>query len=334
MALTIAPALIVVYVLGFALTVTVITAYVRHRKELLATSIDLLFCFVLVVDLIWCIACFSLEINVVVNPQSGWSRTQCDVSGITVVGCAGNAIAAHAMIAVDRWLSVIARVQDSRPWLLGALVTQLLLFVVLSVGQTHFSARKFELMESGVYCFLPLVAIDGDYGDLIWSYFTTCYCVVATGVIVAAYGHIYVRFFRVRRSVHAQTHAESDDKKDIPGTRLNLRGPDFDLERRQVFFRCICLASAFLLTYSILFGNFMYRVLAGRHVPAWLDGLGGTVSSADLVVTPIMIVVMNKKVLRAVEAVIGIRLPPWRPADKGHNAEPVGKNVGVEPAAS
>ncbi|KAJ3141378.1 hypothetical protein HK101_003415, partial [Irineochytrium annulatum] len=278
MALTLAPALFVVYVVGFALTVTLLTAYVRHRKELLATSTDLLFCVVLVVDLV----------NVVVNPQSGWSRTACDVSGITVVGCAGTAIVTHALIALDRWLSVVARVQDSRPWLVGALIAQLLLFVNLSVGQTHFSARKFELMESGDYCFLPLVAIDGDYRDLAFSYFTACYCMLATGVVVAAYGHIYVRFIR--------THAASDHKKDH-STRLNLRGPDVDLERRQVFFRCMSLAGAFLSTYSILFGNLIYRILADRHVPAWLDGLGGIVGNADLIVTPIMIIAMNKKVL-------------------------------------
>ncbi|KAJ3193506.1 hypothetical protein HK101_004714 [Irineochytrium annulatum] len=340
--------MLVVYAVGLPLNVApaseqviLVAAYVKHRRDLLVRTIDYLFLLVVLVHLIWCV-CFVWIQAYITLTLDGFAAsgdlgfTLCQAAGIILLETAGNAIAVHMLMSIDRWLIVVARFRDSRPTLITIAVAIEVMFASIVVVQMRYSRRAFEPAESGLYCFFPFFATDGDYTDLTVTIFASGFCVVAASVIASAYAHIYFTAIRINRvpvvnntsshgssamrvnpvpAVVANTNSSSHNSghgQQNTATSLLSHKYANEVDARAIFFRCIGVVSVFMITYMFEFTLFGYKLIGNAPVAQWVDGLAATMTAVDTAATPILIVVMNNKVLKAFEDVVGFRLPPWR----------------------
>ncbi|KAJ3173871.1 hypothetical protein HK101_011016 [Irineochytrium annulatum] len=355
-----------IYTIAFPLNVRyflaiLLAAYVKHRRTLLQRTIDHLFLFIVLIELIWCIL-FAWMVAHIVIIRHGFDSSPegdllCQIAGVVVLETAGNAITTHMLIAIERWLTVVAGVRDSRVGIAALLLVLEAGFAGMAYAQWRVMSRRFEPAESGLYSFFPLlVGPSGDYAPLAVSIVAVGYCSLSTAVILGAYGYIYVTAIRVRRAVGSTGHGSSDEKRKrsrqertthtshttasdeshpsstdgrmsvdnavhptrVAGTTSDENGVKAATlraatsrasEDRKLFFRCVAVLGVFLSTYSLAFYGFLYKLIANRYVSVTFDTVAMVLTSCDMVVTPIMIVVTNRKVAAAAADVVGMKMP-------------------------
>ncbi|KAJ3193509.1 hypothetical protein HK101_004717 [Irineochytrium annulatum] len=305
------------YAVGLPLNAILVAAYIKHRRELLVRTIDHLFLFVIFTHMSWAFVNAWIQAYVVLTLDGFAASPQgvqlCQAAGIMMVATVGNAITAHMLMSIDRWLIVVAGVRDSRLTVIVIGLCVELIFAGLAVGQSKDTERAFEPAESGLYCFFPFIT-RRDYADLTVTILASVYCALASTVILCAYSHIYFRAIRVCRP--STPLVEEDAPGTIPLKRAQLENLSkkysSEVDTRRMFFRCLGVLAVFGGSYMLEFGNFAYRLATNKEVAGWVDGVAGMLSLVDTIATPVLIVAMNDKVQKAVEDAVGLKLSHWR----------------------
>ncbi|KAJ3165805.1 hypothetical protein HK101_012082 [Irineochytrium annulatum] len=305
------------YAMGLPFNAILMTAYIKHRRELLVRTIDHLFLFVILTHMSWAFVNAWIQAYVILTLDGFTASPQgaelCQTAGILVVVTVGNAITAHMLMSIDRWLIVVAGVRDSTPTVIVVGVCVELMFTSLAVAQSRYTERTFEPAESGLYCFFPFVT-RGDYADLTVTILASVYCVLASTIILCAYSHIYFRV--IRMSKPSPPSVNEDAPATIPLTQAHLanlsKKYSGEVDTRRMFFRCLGVLAVFGGSYMLEFGNFAYKLATNQKVAGWVDGVAGMLTLLDTIATPTLIIAMNDKVMEAVEDVVGFKLSRWR----------------------
>ncbi|KAJ3144814.1 hypothetical protein HK101_002591 [Irineochytrium annulatum] len=304
------------YIVGAPMNLVLLIAYVKHRRELLVQAVDHLFLLIVIIHFGWCTiyAWLQCYVSLFRNGYDGspTSHLLCQTTGVLLLETSANAILTHALIATERWLTVVRGIADTRPYLLTILGTAELLLVAMAVIQLH-STRQFEPTVSGLYCFFPFVVPDGNYMPLLGTIMATTGCILAAVAILCSYAYIYVKVIRASQRVARHTVVDLSDEIGPPLQRATttirkargVMGSDDHV--RKVFYRCLGVVAVFGCTYLILFISLEYRLLANVNVPDWVDALAATLGACDTLITPVMITVMNRKVAEAVAEVVGMQ---------------------------
>ncbi|KAJ3144816.1 hypothetical protein HK101_002593 [Irineochytrium annulatum] len=309
-----------------------LVAYVKHRRDLLVRTVDCLFLLIIIVHIVWTIVFSWVQgyVNITLGgfDASTSSNIRCQAIGILLLETAGNAIATHVLIAVERWMTVVRGVRDTRPTLLAILASSEILFAVILVIQTH-STRPFEPEQSGLYCFFPFVAKGKDIASLAGTIMAGCFCLVSAGIVMGTYAYIYVVVIRTSRRAadnNEKTLAcDSSGEHGSPQAGRTARWGASEHDRR-IFYRCVGVVGVYTTCYFLEFANFGYQLIANTRVADWVDGLAATLTAVDTLASPIMIVFMNKKLARAAASVVGLQIPEWwmTPGGRRGHVHPVG----------
>ncbi|KAJ3125925.1 hypothetical protein HK101_005830, partial [Irineochytrium annulatum] len=188
--------MIAMYIIAIPLNLVLLVAYLKHRRELLVHTLDHLFLLIVALHLGWCILYAWLQ-NYITLFRHGYddsptSDILCQASGVVLLEISGNAIMTHVLIATERWLSVVWGLADTRSYLIAIAFVLETMLAVMAAVQTH-STRRFEPTESGLYCFFPFVAADGDYRPLLGTIIGSAYAVMTSTAILCSYAYIYVK---------------------------------------------------------------------------------------------------------------------------------------------
>ncbi|KAJ3173868.1 hypothetical protein HK101_011013 [Irineochytrium annulatum] len=314
-----------VYVAAFALNLILLVGYIKHRRDLLVRTIDYLFVLIVVIHLLMCVL-FGWVIAYIAMIHGGFdgspaSDALCLASGTIAVELSGNAVTAHMLIAIERLMTVSGAVKDTRPTLLAILAVVEVL-AATAVVLAHVTGG-FEPSESGVGCFLPFRPDGAGVTRLLGTFVTASYCALASAIVLFSYTYIYITVILARRRATGTIIAISDEKgRALPGPPAHGAGGDRELK---VFYRCIGVVLVFLSTYLLQFGTFAYRLVTGAPCPVWVDTLAATLSGSDALLTPVTMVLVNRKVAEAAASVVGLRLPTSASAgDGGRRVHPVG----------
>ncbi|KAJ3190923.1 hypothetical protein HK101_008252 [Irineochytrium annulatum] len=298
-----------IYGVGLLLNGILLCSYIKNRKNLLVQVIDYLFLIVICFQLSWAIFFVWFAVSFMsLSPQHLGQSYLCPIVGVATIAIVFNAITIHMVIAVERWLVVVAGSRKTWP-LFGIAAFAESLITVTSWVQMQ-TTRKFEVSGTGTLCAAPCIAINRNYSELSVTIVLTSYCAVATGIILYAYVHIYKRLLTVTRALDRPS-GNRESGNDLVDTEYSGT-PAINREKHQVFYRCVGLVNVFLSTYAIELVAYVYKLASDQVMPAWVEALGEVLTTADVVATPIMIMFTNSKVLVAVESVVGMRLPPWK----------------------
>ncbi|KAJ3173872.1 hypothetical protein HK101_011017 [Irineochytrium annulatum] len=305
-----------------------LVAYVKHRRDLLVRTIDHLFFLIILVHLVICVLYSWVQAYITLihggYDDSPAGDTLCQVDGILTLELAGNAVTVHVLVAIERWMTVVLGVKDTPPTLLAILAVVEVLFAAAITIQLH-SVRRFEPAESGLYCFFPSVtqADSPMANSLIGTKMLGAYCGGATVIILSSYAYIYVVMVRSSR--------RTADKPAIHTTHdMTPRGGE---REQRVFYRCVGVVAVFACTYLLEFSSIVYELMANAHVPGWIDALAATLSGLDAIASPVMMLLMNKKVAEAAAVVVGVRLPPWMSREGRRRVHPTA-TTSAEPGRS
>ncbi|KAJ3192389.1 hypothetical protein HK101_006626 [Irineochytrium annulatum] len=325
------------YMAAIPLNAILLATYAKHRRELLVHTTDYLFVLLLIIEFSWAASFIWVEGYSTIylggfDAASPQKDIACQIAAVLAIETAGNATTVHMLIALERLLTVVVGLRDSRPVLLAVLTAVEVLFAVLIAVQIH-TARGFEPAEDRFYCFFPLVRTPGGgFAELAPTLAVMSYIVLASTITLGSYFYIYFVVIRSSRRVTSSTvggggpslsEKESHDKREARNRET------------KVFFRCVGVVVAFASTYLPAFALLAYEIAASTTVPEWLNGIGDLLGTADTFIAPVMIMLLNRGVARAAAATVGVRLPHWMLGDGRHipvhgmSAIPEQKRVGA-----
>ncbi|KAJ3173870.1 hypothetical protein HK101_011015 [Irineochytrium annulatum] len=313
-----------VYAVGFVLNLLLLVAYIKHRRDILVRTIDYLFVLIIVVHLGLSVLYTWMQAHVTLihggYTSSPDSDVLCQASGTIGLVVSGNAVTAHMLIAIERLMTVVLGVKDTRPTLLTILAFVEALTVTAAV-QTHL-AGGFVPTESGLYCFFPFETEGADPARLAGTVLTAAYCAMAAVIVLFSYTYIYIRVIRTSRRATGNDVPAPDEKGPTVAPDRTTHGAG-DRERK-VFYRCVGVVLVFLSTYLLEFSTFAYKVMTGAACPDWWDALASLMTGVDAIATPALMLLMIRKVAEAAVGVVGMRLSMFAVGNAGRRVQPMG----------
>ncbi|KAJ3173869.1 hypothetical protein HK101_011014 [Irineochytrium annulatum] len=286
------------------------------------------------VDLAVYMAAFPLNVDSTLirggYDNSPASVALCQVTGMVTFEVAGNAVTAHMLIAVERLMTVVFGVRDTRPTLIVILVVVEILMAIAAV-QARLTGG-FEPDDSGLFCFLPFAPGRTDLTRVIGTIMAASYCGLAATIVLVSYTYIYITVIRSQRAIISKVDASGEKgfvSRSGPGRTEQGAG---DREHK-VFYRCVGVVLVFACTYLLEFCTLAYKLISAKKCPDWIEALASTLTSADALATPVMMVLVSTKVAEAAAGVVGIRLPAFLGGNGRRRVQPLVGDVTLQMGA-
>lgn len=183
-------------------------------------------------------------------------------------------------------------------------------FFLTSTIVILFSNPTFQPMELGNYALCPVY---GEYSQLIPSFLVICVLNILANITANAYYKVYQHF----RSIQEETKQvlENSNPELIQSTNegynsqstlkltKNLKSVSTSVMKssstsnlkmhRIVFWKCITILSCLMITCTPIFITTLVRLITQVHVPIWFEFIIVITSSADYLLSPLMLFRLN-----------------------------------------
>jgi hypothetical protein len=321
--------------IGFVINTSLLYVFYKEPK-LFKRKIDMAGAFIIFINFLWSGLATYQYFQIL---RVGYlDENNCQASGYLCLVIVGATMCAQFLMGLERYTTVVmGKKLKLRFFVCVFFILESALIVTATLQLTH--KRRFEPVESGLYCFLPLTS--DDPADIRLGWFTLGYTMFTINAVVMIYSQIYRKTYSVHTRVKnvmsrttqnqtqnsnveateaapvpkaapvlAKTYSENQAKPSsdsMPLALRNLKVPGTksksrgDAMERAVFYRCVAVLGTFVGSYGLAAAKMFYNIITKQEAPLWLELLATTLSNLDNSVTPIILISMNRNFLKAVK---------------------------------